>query len=105
MLTHEEFKRKMLADHEVKAEYDRLEPEFLLHDELLRARQDAGLSQAEIARRMGTKPPAVSRLLASVTSERHSPSIATLRKYAAACGMRLEIHLVKQRKSRRPRSF
>ncbi len=95
MLSHEEFKQKLLADPEIRAEYDRLEPEFTLLDELLRARQDAGLSQAEIARRMGTKAPAVSRLIAGVASERHSPSIATLRKYAAACGMRLEIHLVK----------
>lgn len=95
MLSHDEFKQKMLADPEIRAEYDRLEPEFMLLDELLRARQEAGLSQAEIARRMGTKPPAVSRLMSSVASERHSPSIATLRKYAAACGLRLEIHLVK----------
>lgn len=95
MLSHNDFKEKMLADPKVKAEYDRLEPEFMLLDELLRARQEAGLSQAEIARRMGTKPPAISRLMSSVASERHSPSIATLRKYAAACGMRLEIHLVK----------
>ncbi len=95
MLSHEEFKQKMLADPEIKTEYDRLEPEFMLLDELLRARKDAGLSQAEIARRMGTKPPAISRLMASVASERHSPSVATLRKYAAACGLRLEIHMVK----------
>lgn len=95
MLSHEEFKQKMLADPEIKTEYDRLEPEFMLLDELLRARKDAGLSQAEIARRMGTKPPAISRLMASVASERHSPSIATLRKYATACGLRLEIHMVK----------
>ncbi|MEW6750609.1 MAG: helix-turn-helix transcriptional regulator [Candidatus Latescibacterota bacterium] len=95
MATHDEFKKRMLADPEVQAEYDRLTPEFTLLDELLRARQEAGLSQAEIARRMGTKPPAVSRLLSCVASEKHSPSIATLRKYAAACGLRLEIHLVK----------
>ncbi len=95
MLSHKEFTKKLLTDPEVKAEYDRLEPEFKLLDELLRARQDSGLSQAEIARRMGTKPPAVSRLISSVMNERHSPSIATLRKYAAACGLRLEIHMVK----------
>lgn len=95
MESHKEFKKQMLADPESRAEYDRLEPEFALLDELLSARQQAGVSQAEIARRMGTKPPAVSRLLAGVASDKHSPSIATLRKYAAACGLRLEIHLVK----------
>ena len=95
MLTHEEFKKILLSDPEVKNEYDRLEPEFSLLDELLNARASSGLSQAEIAQRMGTKPPAVSRLIASVANDKHSPSIATLRKYAAACGMKLQIHLVK----------
>lgn len=95
MESHKEFKKRMLADPESRAEFDRLDPEFALLDELLSARQQAGVSQAEIARRMGTKPPAVSRLLAGVASDKHSPSIATLRKYAAACGLRLEIHLVK----------
>lgn len=95
MLSHKDFTEKMLADPEIKAEYDRLEPEFSLLDELLRARASSGLSQAEIAQRMGTKPPAVSRLIASVANDRHSPSIATLRKYAAACGLKLEIHMVK----------
>lgn len=95
MESHTEFKKRMLADPESRAEYDRLDPEFALLDELLNARQQAGVSQAEIARRMGTKPSAVSRLLAGVASDKHSPSIATLRKYADACGLRLEIHLVK----------
>jgi hypothetical protein len=48
---------------------------------------------------MGTKPPAVSRLLAGVASEKHSPSIALHRHPAqirAACGLRLEIRLVKK---------
>ncbi len=93
MLSHKEFVEQMLSDPEVRAEYDRLSPEFALLDELLRAKKESGLSQAEIARRMGTKPPAVSRLLAGVGSNSHSPSIATLRKYAEACGMKLHISI------------
>ncbi|MEQ1589809.1 MAG: helix-turn-helix transcriptional regulator, partial [Gallionella sp.] len=53
-----------------------------------------GLTQAQIAERMGTKPPAISRLLASLASDKQSPSVATLRKFAAACGKKLEIRLV-----------
>lgn len=87
MLTHEELTRAALADPEVKKEYDRLEPEFALLDELLRAKKAAGLTGREIAARMGTKPPAVSRLMNSLGTEKNSPSIATLRKYAEACGM------------------
>jgi transcriptional regulator with XRE-family HTH domain len=52
------------------------------------------MSQAEVAERMGTKPPAVARLESSLISGKHSPSIATLKKYAKAVGCRLEIKLV-----------
>ena len=62
-------------------------------DELLKARRQAGLTQAEVAARMGTKTPAVARLEAGGGSRRHSPSVATLRKYAHAVGCRLEIRL------------
>lgn len=68
--------------------------ELALLDALLTARDASGLTQSQIAERMGTKPPAVSRLLGSLTSEKQSPSVATLRKYAAACGKKLEIRLV-----------
>ena len=49
----------MLSDSEVKAEYDLLEEEFSLFDELLKARMSAGLTQSDVANRMGTKTPAV----------------------------------------------
>jgi len=71
-----------------------MEPEFTLLRELLQVRQKAGLSQAEIAERMGTKAPAVTRLETSLTSGKHSPSISTLKKYAQALGCHLEIKLV-----------
>lgn len=95
MLSHEEFKSKMLEDPEVRAEYERLDrEEFALLDELLAARRSAGLSQAQVAERMGTKAPAVTRLESALASGKHSPSLSTLRKYAKACGKRLEIRLV-----------
>ena len=96
MLTSEKFKEKALSDPEVRAEYDALKPEFALFDELLRARKRAGLTQAEVAERMDTKPPAVARLESGGGSARHSPSVATLRRYAEAVGCHLEIRLVVQ---------
>ena len=93
-MTHSELKRKALQKEGVRAAYDALEPEFSLLRELLQARRNAGLSQAEIAERMGTKAPAVTRLESSLTSGKHSPSIATLKKYAQALGCHLEIKLV-----------
>src|SRR5205823_5149627 len=92
-----------LKQPEVKAEYDVQAEEFALLDELLKARQQAGLTQAEVAARMGTKTPAVARLEAGGGSRRHSPSVATLRKYAQAVGCRLEIRL-RPRDRRKPKA-
>jgi transcriptional regulator with XRE-family HTH domain len=83
-----------MNDPAFKAEYDVLEEEYQLLREMLASRKQAGLTQEEVAERMGTKAPAVARLeAASHTRSKHSPSINTLRKYAAAVGCRLEIHL------------
>jgi len=93
VVTHEKLVKKLLDNPAVKGEYDRQAEEYFLLDELLRARHRAGLTQAEVANRMRTKTPAVARLEAGGGSQRHSPSIATLRKYAKAVGCRLQIRL------------
>lgn len=90
-MTHEELKNKALKKKAVKKEYDKLEPEFTLLREMLRVRNKAGLSQAEIAKRMGTKSTAITRLESSLSSGRHSPSLTTIKKYLAALDCRLEI--------------
>lgn len=78
----------------VKTEVERIErEESVLLDALLKARQEAGLTQAEVAERMGTQAPAVARLERSLATGRHSPSVATLRKYVKACGKRLVLQV------------
>jgi len=94
-MKHDDFKKQALKNKKVKEEYDALEPEFSLLKQILKARNKTGLSQADIAERMGTKPPAITRLESSLTSGQHSPSIATLKKYAAALDCRLEIKFVR----------
>lgn len=90
MLTHEQLVEKILQRPGVKAELERLEQEEgTLLDALLKARQAAGLTQAEVAERMGTQAPAVARLERSLATGKHSPSIATVRKYVKACGKNL----------------
>jgi len=96
MKTHDEMVKEWKEDPVFEQEYDALEAEFSLFDELLRARQEAGLTQADVAERMGTKTSAVARLEAGGGSKRHSPSIATLHKYAEAVGCQLEIRLVRE---------
>jgi hypothetical protein len=57
--------------------------------ELIAERRAAGLSQAEVADRMGTSQPAVARVEAGVVDVR----LSTLRRYAEAVGRRLELRL------------
>ena len=71
-----------------------VQDEFSALDALLSARKTAGLTQGEVASRMGVSQPALARIESSLGSRKHSPSIETLRKYARACGKRLEIKIV-----------
>ncbi len=90
MQTHEQFVEELMQRPGVRAELERLEQEEgTLLDALLKARQAAGLTQAEVAERMGTQAPAVARLERSLATGKHSPSIATIRKYVKACGKNL----------------
>ena len=94
MKTHDDMIAAWKKDSIFRKEYDALEEQFGLFDVLLKARYDAGLTQAEVAERMGTKTSAVARLEAGGGRQQHSPSLATLQKYAAAVGCRLEINLI-----------
>lgn len=84
------FKKKMLKNPETRKEYDALEEEFALINELLGARSKAKLSQAQVAKRMGTSQSAVARIESG-----HTPSLTSLRKYAHAVGRKVEIKLAK----------
>jgi DNA-binding XRE family transcriptional regulator len=94
-LSHKKLVHKMLKNPAVKAEVNKLNrEEFAILDEILAARKEAGLSQAQIAKRMGTQAPAIARLENALATGKHSPSLSTLRKYAAALGKKVELHLV-----------
>lgn len=93
-MKHSELKAKALSDPKTKAAYDEMLPEFALLREMLKARQKAGLSQAEVAALMGTKAPAITRLESSLGNGKHSPSLATLQKYASAVGCELQVKLI-----------
>jgi len=82
-------KSRLMEDPEFREEYARAEEEYALVEQLVRARTAAKLTQAELARRLGTTQSAVARL----EGGRVSPSIATLRRYAKATGTRLMVGL------------
>jgi transcriptional regulator with XRE-family HTH domain len=91
MLTHKELKNRALERTDVEVEYESLADEFTFLDEFLKARAAAGVTQAEVAKRIGTTQSTIARLESG--RGKHSPSLATLQKYARALGCRLELRL------------
>lgn len=85
-----------MKDPEYRKEYERLAPEFEQAKILITARSRAGLSQAQVARKMRTTQPMVARL----ESGRQKPSMSTLERYARATGHQLRIELVPTRKQK-----
>lgn len=79
--------KKWMKDPDYRKEYDALEEEFALMIEIGKARTRAGLSQAELARRMKTTQSTIARL----ESGRGLPSTRTLGRFAKATGHRLRI--------------
>ena len=62
MKSYKSLKNKLLKDREIKKAYDALEPEFVLVQKLIAKRLQQGLTQAELAKMIGTKQSAISRL-------------------------------------------
>ncbi|NKB78804.1 helix-turn-helix transcriptional regulator [Ochrobactrum daejeonense] len=79
-----------MQNPEFQAEYEKADAEFALIEALVKARTEAKMSQADVAKSIGTTQSAIARL----EGGRVSPSISTLRRYAEATGSKLEISLV-----------
>lgn len=79
--------KKWLKEPKYRKAYESLEEEFVLASAVIDARSRAGLTQAELARKMGTTQPVVARL----ESGRTRPSMRTLERLADATGSRLRI--------------
>lgn len=86
-LDFDTFLKESLKDPEIKTEYDRLQPEFALIRAVIEARMRKGLTQAELAERIGTKQSVISRLEIG----RANPTVSFLKKLASALHAQLEI--------------
>lgn len=82
-----ELHKKWMAEPEYRKAYDALEEEFALAKAVIDARNRAGLTQAELARKMGTTQPVIARLEGGHVR----PSMRTLERFAKATGSRLLI--------------
>jgi ribosome-binding protein aMBF1 (putative translation factor) len=83
----ESIKADFLADPEAKAEYEALRPQYEMIAQILQARSDQGLTQAQLAQRAGTKQSDISRL----ESGSYNPSLEFLGKVAHGLGKTLHI--------------
>ncbi|WP_417531187.1 helix-turn-helix domain-containing protein [Marinobacter lipolyticus] len=85
-----QFKQKALNNPEIRKEYDALQEEFSLIDQLITMRTKADLTQEDVARKLGTNKSNISRL----ERGRSNPSWRTLNRYAAACGFRVKLEAI-----------
>lgn len=81
---------EFMQDPETKKEYDRLAPEFELISAMISARAKKDLTQAELAKKLGTKQSAIAR----IESGRGNPTYKYLQKIAKATGTTLHIRFV-----------
>lgn len=81
--------KKWMKEPGYRKEYAALEEEFALMESLAKARLRAGLSQAQLAKRMKTTQSTIARL----EGGRGKPSTRTLARFAKATGHRLKISL------------
>jgi ribosome-binding protein aMBF1 (putative translation factor) len=89
--------KKWLKEPKYKKAFESLEEEFALASAVIDVRNRAGLTQEELARKMGTTQPAVARL----ESGRTHPSMRTLERLAEATGSRLLIRFEPRAPQRR----
>ena len=87
-LDFDEFLKDSLKNPKIKAEYDKLQPEFALIDALIKTRAKNNLTQRQLANKMGTKQSVISRLEIG----RANPTFSFLKRLAKALNSNLEIH-------------
>jgi ribosome-binding protein aMBF1 (putative translation factor) len=82
-----DFKRELLSDPDVKKEYERLAPEYAIISQLITIRAKKGLTQSDLAKKLGTKQSAIARL----ESGKCNPTLEFLQKTAKALGQKLTV--------------
>lgn len=84
-----DYKEQVLKNPKVKVEYDKIQPEFELINTLIEARKNNGLTQTQLAKKIGTKQSVISRLEIG----RANPTLEFLKKMAVALNSTLEIRI------------
>jgi len=101
---YEKYRAQRLADPRFRALYEQKRSEIELIDTILshieQRREELGLSKADLARLVGSRPESVRRLLAARSS---NPTLFTVTKLASVLGMRIGIKTIVSAKKLGPR--
>lgn len=89
-ISFEEMKEDLLKDSEFRTEYEKLKPRYEAIEQIIRARKEQNMTQAELAKRVGTQKSNISRL----ESGNYNPSLDFLTKVSEALGKSLSVQLM-----------
>lgn len=87
MQSYKQVKRQLLKNKAIRKTYEDLGPEFALVQAIIEQRMERGLTQAALARKVGTKQSAIARL----ESGTYNPSLEFLARVAKGLDTRLVI--------------
>lgn len=90
MSRYDDFKKEMLEDPAVKAEYDALEAEYDIIQAMIDARKELNLTQKQLSERTGITQADISR----IENGTRNPSLEMLKKLAKGMGMRLKVEFI-----------
>lgn len=88
-ISFEQMKADMLKDEEFKIEYEKLQPRYEAIEQIIAARKEQNITQAELAKRVGTQKSNISRL----ESGNYNPSLDFLSKVAESLGKSLKVQI------------
>ena len=89
-VSFEQIKADLIKDEEFRIEYEKLKPRYEAIEQVIRARKEQNITQAELARRVGTQKSNISRF----ESGNYNPSLDFLIKIAESLGKNIEIRLI-----------
>ncbi|NMA00802.1 MAG: helix-turn-helix transcriptional regulator [Clostridiaceae bacterium] len=90
MNKYSDYKKKVLQNPEVKAEYDALQPEYDIIQAMIEVRNKLNITQKELSARTGITQADISR----IENGTRNPSLNMVKKLAKGLGMQLKLEFV-----------
>ena len=84
-----DLEKELLSDPAVKKEYDKLAPRYAVISQLITARLNRGMTQKDIAEKLGTKQSAIARF----ESGTYNPTLSFVKKLTSALHLKIKVHV------------